>query len=301
MADVHHELAARAATLREMLERANYEYYVLDSPSLPDQEYDRLFRELRGLEEQYPTLRTPDSPTQRVGAEPASQFARHTHLVPMLSLGNAFNDEELTEWEARLARLVGDDVRRAGYTVELKIDGAAVALTYRDRVLVTGATRGKDTYGEDVTPNIRTIREIPLRLRGSGHPPLVEIRGEVYMTFDGFERLNEERVRAEERVFANPRKFAPDIAETRLLDIQVNVGRTGALNPFAILEPVEIGGAIVKLATLHNEELIHKKDLRVGDWVQVKRAGEVIPQIIGPVPERRDGSEKVWNMPSKCP
>src|ERR671939_1579188 len=165
MADVHHELAARAATLRETLERANYEYYVLDSPSLSDQEYDRLFRELQELEEKYPTLRTPDSPTQRVGAEPASQFARHTHLVPMLSLGNAFNDEELAEWEARLVRLVGDDVGRAGYTVELKIDGAGVALTYRDGVLVTGATRGKEDYGEDVTANIRTIREIPLRLR----------------------------------------------------------------------------------------------------------------------------------------
>jgi DNA ligase (NAD+) len=400
-----------------MIERANYEYYVLDRPSIADAEYDRLFRELRELEERFPEVRTADSPTQRVGAEPSSQFAKHVHLVPMLSLGNAFNDEELAAWEERLLRLAGDDVRRAGYTVELKIDGAAVALTYRDGVLVTGATRGRAEYGEDVTPNIRTIREIPLRLRGSGHPPLVEIRGEVYMTFDGFERLNEERVRAEERVFANPRnaaagslrqldpsitasrplrffgygmavadgtralpvrtqwelletlaawgipvaphrahcpsleevvrwahtvehevrptlnfaidggvvkvdsialqedlgvigreprwaiarKFAPDIAETRLLDIQVNVGRTGALNPFAVLEPVEIGGAIVKLATLHNEDLVLKKDLRIGDIVQVKRAGEVIPQIIGPVPEQRTGAETPWRMPKTCP
>src|SRR5919204_5529255 len=151
MADVHHELAARAATLREMLERANYEYYVLDSPSLSDAEYDRLMRELKELEEQYPTLRTPDSPTQRVGAEPQSQLAKHRHLVPMLSLGNAFNEDELAAWEERIVRLVGEDARRAGYTTELKIDGAAVTLTYEAGVLVCGATRGNGVVGEDVT------------------------------------------------------------------------------------------------------------------------------------------------------
>jgi DNA ligase (NAD+) len=423
MSDVHTELAARAADLREQLERASYEYYVLDRPELSDAEYDRLFRELQQLEREHPTLRTPDSPTQRVGAPPQSALPKHAHVVPMLSLGNAFNEEELAEWEERLVRLVGGDVGRDGFTTELKIDGAAVSLTYRDGVLATGATRGNGVIGEDVTPNLRTIREIPLRLRGRDRrpaPPLIEIRGEVYMPFSAFERMNEARVKAEQPVFANPRnaaagalrqldpaitaarplrfygysvvapggnaalpfrtqwelletlaawgipvaphrrpcatldevhawahdvehtvrptldfaidggvvkvnslalqeelgvvggreprwaiarKFAPDIALTQLLDIQVNVGRTGALNPFAVLEAVEIGGATVKLATLHNFDLIREKDLRVGDWVQVKRAGEVIPQVIGPVPERRDPANPPAPVepPTHCP
>jgi DNA ligase (NAD+) len=420
MTGVPREAAARAATLREEIERANYEYYVLDQPTLSDRDYDKLFRELRDLEERYPTLRTADSPTLRVGAEPASQLAKHQHLVPMLSLGNAFGDEELTEWEDRAVRLSGEDVRRAGYTAELKIDGTAVSLTYRDGVLEMGATRGNGIIGEDVTANLRTIREIPLRLRGEGHPPVMEIRGEVYLPFDGFERMNEERVRAGEPVFANPRnsaagslrqldpavsakrplrffgysvavpagsraipfesqselletlaswgipvaphrrrcptladvfewahrvehetraqlnfgidggvvkvdslrlqdelgvvggreprwaiarKFAPDIAETRLLAIRVNVGRTGAINPYAVLEPVEIGGTTVKLATLHNFDLVRSKDLRENDIVLVKRAGEVIPQIIGPVPERRDPSvtQPETPIPTECP
>ncbi len=376
-----------------------------------------MFRELVEIERAHPELRSPDSPTQRIGAPPQSQLAKHEHLVSMLSLGNAFNDDELRDWEKRLVRLSGDDVKRAGYTAELKIDGAAVSLTYETGRLVVGATRGNGTIGEDVTPNLRTIRDIPLRLDTDDPPPVIEIRGEVYLPFDRFEKLNEARVAAEEPVFANPRnaaagslrqldpaitakrnlrffgfavavpsgaelpfdtqwelletlagwgvpveqhrvhcktledviafttrvesalraslnfgidgvvvkvnslrlqdelgviggreprwatarKFAPDIAITKLLDIQVNVGRTGALNPFAMLEPVEIGGAMVKLATLHNEELVHTKDLRIGDWVQVKRAGEVIPQVIGPVAERRTGSEKRWRMPTKCP
>jgi len=420
MPDLHPDLAARAATLREQLERAAFEYYVLDRPSMADAEYDRLFRELQELEREHPTLRTPDSPTVRVGAPPQSALPKHTHVVPMLSLGNAFNEEELAEWEERITRLVGDDVQRAGYTAELKIDGAAVSLTYRDGVFVTGATRGNGVVGEDVTPNLRTIRGIPLRLRTKRPPPLVEVRGEVYMPFSGFERMNEARVQAGEPVFANPRnaaagalrqldpsitasrplrffgysvaardgnarlpfrtqwelldtlaewgvpvaphrqrcttldevhawardvehtvraaldfaidggvvkvnalalqeelgvvggreprwaiarKFAPDIAVTRLLDIQVNVGRTGALNPFAVLEPVEIGGATVRLATLHNFDLIRTKDLRVGDWVQVKRAGEVIPQVIGPIPERRDPADPppLTEVPTHCP
>ena len=404
--------------MREEIERANYEYYVLDAPTRSDAEYDRLLRELKEIEEQHPTLRTPDSPTQRVGAEPQSQLAKHQHLVPMLSLGNAFNEEELAAWEERIVRIAGEEVRRAGYNCELKIDGGAVSLTYQDGVLVSGATRGNGTIGEDVTPNIRTIREIPLRLKGTGHPPLMEIRGEVYMPFSGFEKMNEERVKAGEPVYANPRnsasgslrmldssvtasrplrffgyaiavpagvrlglerqselldqlkawgipiaphrqccssleeahewaralesrirasldfaidggvvkvdklslwdelgivarepryaiarKFAPDIAETKLLSIEVNVGRTGALNPFAVLEPVEIGGATVKLATLHNFDLIREKDLRPGDWVQVKRAGEVIPQVIGPIPERRDPNDppKKVRAPTHCP
>ena len=409
----------RAAELRALLHQASYEYYVLDRPVLSDAAYDRLFRELQAIEREHPKLRTADSPTQRIGAEPASTLAKHTHLVPMISLGNAFTDEELAEWEERIARLVGDDARRSGFVVELKIDGAAVSLTYEDGVLVTGATRGNGTIGEDVTANLRTIRDIPLRLRGDDVPRLLEIRGEVYMPFSGFEKMNEDRVAAGEPVFANPRnsaagalrqldpsitgkrplrffgytvavpagvalpfdtqwdlletlarwgipvaperkccrslpevnewardvearlraeldfaidggvvkvdslrlqeelgvvggreprwavarKFAPDIAETRLLAIQVNVGRTGSLNPFAVLEPVEIGGTTVRLATLHNFDLVRSKDLRVGDVVLVKRAGDVIPQVIGPVPDRRDASHPPpkTRVPTKCP
>jgi len=412
-------LSARADALRRELEKASYEYHVLDRPTISDAEYDRLYRELLNLEEQYPTLRTADSPTQRVGAEPASQLAKHQHLVPMLSLANAFNEEELAAWEERLVRLAGDDVRRAGYNCELKIDGGAIAITYRDGVLVEGTTRGNGTIGESVTANLRTIREIPLRLRGEKHPPLMEVRGEVYLPYSGFERINEEKVKAGEPVYANPRntasgalrrldpkdsaafplhffgyaialpdgeklpvatqdellallqswgipvapnhrrcttlaevhewasdiehkvradldfaidggvvkvnslalwpdlgvvggrepryaiarKFAPDIAETTLKAISVNVGRTGTINPFAELEPVEIGGAQVKQATLHNFDLVARKDLRVGDIVQVKRAGEVIPQIIGPVPDRRDAANppQPYVPPTNCP
>ena len=415
------ELEARADELRRRIEHANYLYHVLDQPEISDADYDRLYRQLLELEELHPQLRTPSSPTQRVGAPPQGELAEHAHLVPMLSLGNAFTDDEMREWERRLARILGEPP--GDYTAELKIDGAAVSLTYRHGVFVSGATRGDGIVGEDVTPNLRTIRDIPLRLDDPHPPELVEIRGEVYMPFDGFERLNTQRAQSGERVFANPRnaaagslrqldpsitasrplrffgfaveapdgvrlplatqwelletlqrwripvethrthccsleaviafvddversaraelnfgidgvvvkvnslplhrelgvvgtagarasreprwaiarKFAPDIAETRLLDIQVNVGRTGMLNPFAVLDPVVIGGAVVKLATLHNEGLIREKDLRIGDWVQVKRAGEVIPQIVGPVPERRAGVERVWRMPNVCP
>ncbi|HMA03610.1 MAG: NAD-dependent DNA ligase LigA [Gemmatimonas sp.] len=416
MSDSLKALAARADELRRALERASFQYYVLDSPEISDLEYDRMFRELTALEAQHPELRTLDSPTLRVGAPPQSQLAKHTHLLPMISLGNAFDDDELRQWQARIARQVGSDAD-GGYSAELKIDGTAVSLTYEHGVLVTGATRGNGTIGEIVTANLRTMRDIPLRLADKKPPRVVEIRGECYLPFDAFERLNEERAKAGEDLFANPRnsaagslrqldpaitakrplhffgfavaapsdvalpfstqhelldtlerwgfpveshrlhcatldeviafvhevehslraqlnfgidgvvvkvdslrmqdelgiiggreprwaiarKFAPDIAITKLLAIEVNVGRTGALNPFAMLEPVEIGGTTVKLATLHNEELIHDKDLRVGDWVQVKRAGDVIPQVLASVPERRDGSEKVWRMPKRCP
>ena len=411
------DLAERAAKLRSQLDQASHEYHVLDRPTLSDAEYDKLFRELQAIERDHPGLRTPDSPTQRVGAAPLSAFPKHTHAVAMLSLANAFTDEELQAWEERIVRIAGEDVRREGYSAELKIDGGAVSLTYVDGVLTTGATRGNGIVGEDVTPNIRTVRDVPLRLRGKKVPPRVEIRGEIYYPFDLFEEMNEEFVRKGERVFANPRnaasgslrlldskisatrplrfygygivvghdelppfrlqtdvldvleewgvpvaphrqhcrtleqvrewahkvehefraalnfaidggvvkvneialqqdlgviggreprwaiarKFAPDIAETTLLEIRVNVGRTGALNPYAVLNPVEIGGTTVTYATLHNEDLIVKKDLRVGDHVQVKRAGEVIPQIIGPVPEKRTGNERAWRMPSRCP
>ena len=400
-----------------MLNRASHEYYVLDSPTISDAQYDKLFRELQELEREFPECLTPDSPTLRVGAEVQSQLSKHEHLRPMLSLANAFNDEELREWEERLIRLAGDDVAKSGYTAELKIDGTAVALTYENQLFVKGATRGNGAIGEDVTANLRTVRDLPLRLHESAPKGRIEVRGEIYFPFDRFEKMNEARVRAGEPVFATPRnsaagslrqldpaitasrplrffgysvaapdgvelpfetqtellaaiaewgvpvaphriraktlaevekwayelehkirgelnfgidggvvkvdslhlqdelgviggreprwaiarKFAPDIAETKLLRIKVNVGRTGALNPYAELEPVEIGGVIVKLATLHNEDLIVSKDLREGDWVQVKRAGDVIPQIIGPIPERRSGSEVVWRMPKNCP
>ncbi len=412
--------ATRAAELRELLNRASHEYYVLDRPSLSDAEYDRRFRELQALEAAHPELRTADSPTQRIGAEPAAQFEKHEHLVPMLSLDNATSEDELAAWEANDVRKhVGDAVAAAGYSTELKIDGAAVSLTYRDGVLAVAATRGNGHVGEVITANIRTLRGIPLRLVGDDVPPLVEIRGEVYMEFAGFEAMNAERARAGEPVFANPRnsaagslrqlapaitaarplrffgytvvvpdgakalpfatqvelldtlqrwgiptaphrrhcrtlaevhawatevehvvraqipfaidglvvkvndlrlqeelgtqgasrkprwaiarKFAPDIGETRLLEIRVNVGRTGALNPYAVLEPVELGGAMVQHATLHNEAYIRDKDLRLGDLVQVVRAGDVIPKVLGPVAEKRTGSETAWTMPTTCP
>jgi DNA ligase (NAD+) len=407
---------ARASQLRAILNRAAHEYYVLDAPVIPDREYDELFRELQKIEAEHPDLKTSDSPTVRVGAAPQTALSKHQHIVPMLSLGNAFDDGELAAWQDRIIRLAGNDIESSGYTVELKIDGAAVSLTYEDGVFTTGATRGNGTIGEVVTENLRTVRDVPLHLLGDPPKGRIEIRGEIYMPFDRFERMNEERVQAGEPVFANPRnaaagalrqldpavtakrplrffgysvasenqslpfrtqwelleqlvewgipvaphrarcltlenvfewahkiehtvrgslnfaidggvvkvdhlalqdelgvvggreprwaiarKFAPDIAETKLLDIRVNVGRTGALNPYAMLEPVEIGGVVVKLATLHNEDLIRRKDLRVGDIVQVKRAGEVIPQIIASVPEKSEPRGKRWRMPSKCP
>jgi DNA ligase (NAD+) len=410
--------AQRAAELRRLIDEANYRYYVLDAPTLEDQEYDRLLRELKALEQAYPELIVPDSPTQRVGAEPAEQFAKVRHLAPMYSLDNAFEPAELRAWETRNAR-IAREVLEAGYMAELKIDGAAVALLYEDGVLVRGATRGNGTIGEDITRNIRTIPGIPLRLRHDAPiPRRLEIRGEVYMPLSGFRELNERRVAAGEPTFANPRnaaagslrqldpritaerplrffgfqiqldpsqpeplpvrtqgevlellaawgipvnsrrrrcrnldevlaftqeieqargeldyvidgvvvkvdaldlwpelgvvgerepryaiayKFAPDLAVTRLLAIEVNVGRTGSLNPYAVLEPVEIGGATVRLATLHNFEDIRRKGLLVGDLVLVKRAGEVIPQVVSPLTDRRTGEEKPFTPPDHCP
>jgi DNA ligase (NAD+) len=418
-AGVSGDVTARAAELRALLEKANHDYYVLDRPTLSDAEYDQLFRELRSLEEANPELRTPDSPTQRVGAEPASRLEKTSHLAPMLSLGNAFNPDELIAWETRNAR-IATEVRDAGYVVEPKIDGLAVALTYHDGVFVQGATRGNGVIGEDVTQNLRTIREIPLRLRSAGDPvpSLVEIRGEVYLPLSGFEALNARRAAEGHATFANPRnaaagslrqldptvtagrplrffafdlqldpgsgdrvaartqselldllaawglpvnqrhrccdtlasvielltdleqmrgtldyeidgvvvkvnsralhaelgvvggreprwaiayKFAPVIASTLLQAIEINVGRTGSLNPYAVLEPVEIGGTTVRLATLHNEEDIQRKDIRVGDRVLVKRAGEVIPQIIGPVTQEGVPRAAPFQMPANCP
>jgi DNA ligase (NAD+) len=408
------QTVAHAEELRRRLERANQLYYIADQPEISDAEYDRLFRELSALEAQYPTLASPDSPTQRIGAGAAAAFAKHPHRRPMLSLDNAFDAEELAAWEDRNARL-NPDVRAAGYTSEIKIDGAAVSLTYENGRLSVGATRGSGLVGEDITANLRTVSDIPLQLKAGGVPALMEIRGEVYLPYKNFAKLNQERAEAGDPLFANPRnaaagglrqldsaetkrrrlrmfafsievldgrlelptqdavlrqleswgfpvephhelhadlaavqariphfeallgslpfqadgvvikvnqrnlqedlgvvggreprwaiarKFAPEVAVTKLKDIRINVGRTGALNPWAELEPVEVSGVTVSKATLHNADLIAQKDIRIGDWVEVVRAGEVIPQLIGPLRERRDGSERVFEMPTSCP
>jgi DNA ligase (NAD+) len=406
--------AARAAALRRLLERANYAYYVLDKPDISDAEYDRLFRELQELEAKHPELVTPDSPTHRVGAPPADKFRKHRHVVPMLSLANAFSEAALAEWEDRNARLV-PEVRTAGYTLEVKIDGAAVSLTYGDGVFTVGATRGNGVEGEDITANLRTIGDVPLRLKGKGWPKLMEVRGEVYLPKSRFAELNREREQAGEATFANPRnaaagalrqldpkvtrsrglrifcfhveapgqklpvetqhellerlaawglpveshhtlvpdlalahaevaklegllpqldygadgvvvkvnplrlhaelgtvgnreprwavarKFAPEVQVTKLKEIRINVGRTGALNPYAVLEPVEIGGVTVSTATLHNFELIKTKDIREGDLVEVTRAGEVIPQVLGPVIKKGVRRNRRYQPPERCP
>jgi len=198
----------RARELRRLIERANTQYYVLDAPEISDREYDLMMRELQELEQRYPELRTPDSPTQRVGAPVQSALNKVVHMVPMLSLGNAFDDDELRDWEARAIRIAGTDVRSAGYTAELKIDGNAVNLTYERGLLVRGATRGDGTEGEDVTANLRTIHDIPLRLDTPNPPELVEVRGECYMTFEAFEKLNDRRRQDGEKVLMNPRNSA---------------------------------------------------------------------------------------------
>jgi DNA ligase (NAD+) len=408
------EAARRVAELRQAIDRANRLYHVEDAPEISDAEYDRLFQELRQLEATHPELASPDSPTMRVGAEPATSLVKHPHRRPMLSLANAFDPEGLTAWEERNAR-INPDVPRGGYTTEVKIDGAAINLTYAAGRLVTGATRGNGIIGEEVTRNLATIPDVPLVLQGNGHPALMEIRGEVYLPAIAFKKLNARRTALGEPTFANPRnaaagalrqldpkvtrerrlrmfafhievidgelhfawqhqileqlvawgfavephhrrfdslaevqaaipeyealletlpfeadgvvvkvdrrdlqedlgvvggreprwavarKFAPEVAVTRLKEIRVNVGRTGALNPFAVLEPVEVGGVTVSLATLHNEDLIAQKDIRAGDWVEVMRAGEVIPQVIGPLRERRDGTEQPYRPLTHCP
>ncbi|MBL8978474.1 MAG: NAD-dependent DNA ligase LigA, partial [Gemmatimonadetes bacterium] len=207
--------AARAAELRQLITRANHAYYVLDAPEVSDAEYDRWMRELVALEAAHPALRTPDSPTQRVGADPAPSLAKHTHLRPMMSLDNAFTPEELTAWEDRNARIT-EDARSGGYTTEVKIDGSAVSLTYRDGALVSGATRGNGRVGELVTANLRTLPDVPLRLAGDAHPPLMEVRGEVYLPRAAFERLNREREEAGEPLYANPRNTAA--GSLKLLD-----------------------------------------------------------------------------------
>lgn len=405
-------VAARIAELRQKLEYHNYLYYVKDSPEISDAEYDRMFRELLELEKAHPELASPDSPTQRVGGEPLERFNKVEHHAPMLSLANAFGEDELRAFNRRVSGLLErEDV---AYVTELKIDGVAIALTYQDGRFVRGATRGNGVIGEDVTANLKTVKQIPLRLNTGGEQiSEMEIRGEVYLPLSAFNALNEERADQGLSQFANPRnaaagairqldpkvsrsralsffgyavgyiegaelktqketletlqewgfpvntnyrwhesidgvlkfckswepkresldyeidgvvvkvddledqrilgtisrdprwaiayKFPGQVATTRLKEIGVNVGRTGSMNPYAVLEPVRLGGVTIKLATLHNEDDIRRKDIRIGDMVVVKRAGDVIPQVIGPVLEQRSGKEKIFRYPDKCP
>jgi len=237
--------AARAAELRRLIERANRAYYVLDKPEISDAEYDRVFRELQELEAKHPELQTPDSPTHRVGAAPAASFKKHRHLVPMLSLANAFNAAELAEWEERNARL-SPEVKTAGYTLEVKIDGAAVSVSYEDGVFVIGATRGNGVEGEDITANLRTVLDLPLRLRGKGWPQTMEVRGEVYLSKSRFAELNKERERAGEATFANPRNAAA--GSLRQLDPKVT--RSRGLRIFCF--HVEAPGQKLPVVTQHD-------------------------------------------------
>ena len=426
--------AARTEELRQQINYHNHRYYVLDSPIVSDAEYDRFMRELQALEEEHPDLITPDSPTQRVGAAPATAFGSYTHRVPMLSLSNAFGDEELLAFDQRIKRMLGVDPNsEIEYVAELKIDGLAISLTYEHGKFVRGATRGDGFSGEDITTNLRTVRAIPLTLLKqpvascqlpvaskseirnpqSEIPDLIEVRGEVFMLHEEFRRLNREREESGEPTFANPRNAAAGsvrqldssitahrnldifiygvgflqgasfdthyetleafkswgfkvnpnirlcrnieevrayIAEwgekretlgygidgvvvkvnslelqerlgfvarsprwataykypatqetTKILDIIVQVGRTGALTPVAVMEPVEVGGVTVSRATLHNEDEIRRKDVRIGDTVVIQRAGDVIPEVVQVIADKRTGAEKPFVMPDRCP
>jgi DNA ligase (NAD+) len=405
--------AERIEQLRREIDEANYRYHVLDDPVIEDKAYDRMLRELIDLEAEHPDLASPDSPTQRVGAPPSSAFAEVRHQVPMLSLGNAFGHDELREFDARVRKglALGDADPGVGYVCELKIDGLAISLRYEGRSFVRGATRGDGTTGEDVTPNLRTVRAIPLRLRADPPGDRLEVRGEVFMPRGAFAALNEQLEREGKPLYANARntaagtvrqkdpaitasrrlslwayqvvgvpglsshsealalirelgfavnpnirpaegieaviayveewaearkdldyetdgivikvdslaqqerlgfvgraprwatayKFPAQQVTTKLEEIEVYVGRTGALTPVAHVTPVSVGGTTVRNATLHNIDEIRRKDLRVGDTIVLQRAGDVIPEVVSAVVDARDGSETVWEMPSACP
>ncbi|MBN1368596.1 MAG: NAD-dependent DNA ligase LigA [Dehalococcoidales bacterium] len=399
----------RVEELHRQLNHHAYRYYVLDSPEISDAEYDALMQELQRLEAQYPQLVTPDSPTQRVGAAPVEAFGVVEHRLPLLSLGNAFNTEDLYNWYTRTSRLLG--VRQFDMVCEHKMDGLAVALIYENGQLTRGATRGDGIRGENITQNLKTIRSIPLSVTKDA-PPAFEVRGEVYLPRAGFRKLNREREEEGLPLFANPRNVAAgsvrqldpritakrpldiyvymlgwaegitvpdthmetmeylktigfktnpnnrqvksieeaesyyqswlhqretlpyeadgvvvkvDLLEyhnrlgdvgreprwaiaykfpaiqgtTRLKEIGINVGRTGTLNPYAILEPVQVGGVTIKQAALHNEDDIRRKDIREGDWVLIQRAGDVIPEVVGPIVSRRTGEEKEFSLIAK--
>ncbi|MEQ9235758.1 MAG: NAD-dependent DNA ligase LigA [Coleofasciculus sp. E2-BRE-01] len=408
----------RVQELRNLLQQASYAYYVRDNPIMEDAVYDQLYRELQDLETQYPELVTPDSPTQRVGEKPASEFSSVRHNIPLYSLENAFNLEELAKWQERWQRYA-PDVKDVEYVCELKIDGSAIALTYKDGILVRGVTRGDGVTGEDITQNIRTIRSIPLRLSTETPPPIVEVRGEAFLPLDVFEGINREREAAGEALFANPRNAAagtlrqldPKIVDRRQLDffaytlhlpgseeqetvptlksqwealeflrdlgfrvnphrkrcaslaeveeyykywdsqrrslpymtdgvvvklnsfslqdqlgftqkfprwaialkypaeesptllqkVTVQVGRTGALTPVAELKPVQLAGTTVSRATLHNRDRIEELDLHLGDTVIVRKAGEIIPEVVRVLPELRPPEAEPVQMPTDCP
>jgi len=404
-------LVSRAAELRELLNRYLYEYHVLDDPSVSDAEYDRLYDELVALEEANPKLVTPDSPTHRVGAPASDRFQKVRHLEAMGSLEKVTTDEALAKWADDIRKRLGSE-QDVAYVIEPKIDGLAVNLTYENGLFVRGATRGDGVQGEDVTPNLRTVKAIPLRMHGDAPPAVIEVRGEVYLPLSGFRELNERLAGTNQKLAPNPRnaaagslrqknsaitadrplstwiygighregvefetqfgmlewlrgrgfrtnpyaerlesmeqvaaacrewetrrveldyeidgivikvdsldqqrrlgalhsrprwsrayKWAPMTATTRLLKIHIRVGRTGALNPWAVMEPVEVGGVTVTRATLHNEEDINRKQIREGDDVIVQRAGDVIPQIVGPAGPHRPGTKR-FRMPKQCP
>ena len=404
------EAKRRVEELREQINHHSYRYHVLDDPEVSDFDYDQLVNELIALEDEFPELITPDSPTQRVGATPEDLFAPVKHRVRMLSLDNVFSQEELAAWGRRVERSIGTGAR---YVCELKIDGVACALTYEKGAYVTGATRGDGETGEDITANIRTVRAVPQRLRLKKAPPVLEVRGELYLPVKAFEKLNEELLSNEQRPFANPRnaaagslrqkdpkvtasrplrlwchglgvaegmrfrshseslewvkeaglpvdphvkvvdtleevhefathwqehrhdldyeidgavvkvdqipyqeelgatshaprwaiayKFPPEERTTLLENIFVHTGRTGVVTPFAQLEPVFVGGVTVRTATLHNEDEIKRKDVRPKDTVIVRRAGDVIPEVVGPVPSKRPKNARPWRFPKKCP
>ena len=397
--------------LREQVDHHLYRYHVLDDPEVSDAEYDRLFDELKALEEEHPDLITPDSPTQRVGAPPSERFRKVQHLTPMGSLEKVTDDSGLLKWADDVRKRLDSD-EPVAYVIEPKIDGLAINLTYEDGLLIRGATRGDGVQGEDVTVNLRTIPSVPLKMRGDGLPPVAEVRGEVYMPLSGFRDLNARVAELGQKLAPNPRnaaagslrqkdssitasrplavwvyglgagegialdsqwetlewlrehgfrtnpfaerldsieevakrcaewerkraeldyeidgivikvdsleqqailgalhsrprwarafKWAPMTAQTKLNKILIRVGRTGALNPWAMLEPVQVGGVTVSRATLHNEEDINRKDIREGDLVIVQRAGDVIPQIVGPAGAHAKGT-KAFKMPKKCP
>ncbi len=406
----------RVEELRQDLHRHNYRYYVLDDPEISDAEYDRMMQELLGLEETWPELKDPNSPTSRVGAPPLSKFDTVNHSVPMLSLDNGFQEKDIVDFDARIRRVLKTD-REILYTAEPKLDGIAVELVYENGSLTTASTRGDGFTGELITLNVKTIPTVPLVLHsgesGDGIPPLLEVRGEVYMDKADFQLLNQRRLDDNEPLFANPRnaaagslrqldskitaqrplnlfaygignvegidfesqwsllqtlkafgfkinphvrpkitidetlafyriladmrhelayeidgvvikvdsipdqrilgiksrsprwaiayKFKASQETTRIIDIEVQVGRTGTLTPVAILEPVKISGVIVRRATLHNEEEIAKKDIRIGDTVFVERAGDVIPKVLKVAVSKRTGHERIFHMPDHCP
>ncbi|AFZ37802.1 DNA ligase [Stanieria cyanosphaera PCC 7437] len=407
------EIQQKVVQLKQQLIQAGYAYYVLDNPIMEDAVYDQLYRQLQDLETQYPELITPDSPTQRVGDQPASQFTSVKHNIPLYSLENAFNQQELAKWQERWQRQA-PDVQDFAYVCELKIDGSALALTYENGILVRGVTRGDGVTGEDITQNIRTIRTIPLRLNLDNPPSIVEVRGEAFLPIAVFEKINQEREQSGEALFANPRnaaagtlrqldakvvdkrklnffaytlhlpnhpnhptsqweslellqkmgfrvnpnrklckslaeveeyyqewdtarrnlsyltdgvvvklnsyslqqrlgftqkfprwaialKYPAEEAPTIVKDIIVNVGRTGAVTPMAVMQPVQLAGTTVQRATLHNSDRVSELDLRIGDTVIIRKAGEIIPEVVRVMSQLRPPDTQPYQMPTHCP